>query len=146
MSISIRPLQPQDYTDWLPLWDGNNQGTHDPITTAKTWERLIDPNCDVNGLCYIKDGTLIGLVHYVLHLTTGAINPVCYMQDLYTHPDHRHTGIATELIKALGYIAKAQDWTRVYWLAESNNEAAQGLYKDIGSKLDFTLHVLPLNA
>ena len=40
--------------------------------------------------------------------------------------------------------SKAENYSRLYWLAETNNEAAQKLYETFGYKLDFTFHVLPL--
>ena len=87
---------------------------------------------------------MVGLVHYVLHPTTGAVAPVCYMQDVYVDPAQRGKGIARKLVKAVALQGKKEGWARMYWLAETSNEAAQGLYKDIGSKLDFTLHILPM--
>jgi ribosomal protein S18 acetylase RimI-like enzyme len=140
----IRPLQPEDFPDWFPLWDGNNLGQRNEQITASTWSRLTDPQSPVHGLCAVKGKQIIGLVHYILHPTTGALEPICYMQDLYVDPAHRGTGIAKQLVKALALEGKKQKWARIYWLADSKNEAVQGLYKHIGSKLDFTLHILPI--
>ena len=37
-----------------------------------------------------EDGdALLGMIQYVLHPTTGAINDACYMQDVYVDPAHR---------------------------------------------------------
>lgn len=144
MSILIRPLQPSDFPDWLPLWDGNNQGTRNEAVTTETWSRLIDPNYPVFGLCALQGNVMTGILHYVLHPTTGNILPVCYMQDLYVDPAHRNKGIARKLVQELARIGKAEKWARIYWLAEADNAAVQALYKSIGIKLNFTLHVLPV--
>ena len=141
----IRPLQQSDFPDWLPLWNANNLGQINEAVTTSTWTRLIDPQSPVNGLCAVKGTTLVGIVQYIIHPTTGAIQPVCYMQDVFVDPAHRGKGIGKKLVKALAAKGKAENWTRLYWLAESNNEAAQALYKYIGIKLDFTLHVLPIH-
>ena len=140
----IRPLQPNDFPDWLPLWDGNNLGQRDEKVTTQTWTRLMDENQPVHGLCAVKGDKLVGLVHYILHPTTGSIEPVCYMQDVYTDPTHRSQGIGRKLVKAVAARGKQEKWARIYWMAESSNKAAQGLYKRLGSKLDFTLHILPI--
>lgn len=142
--LQIRPLRPKDFPDWLPLWDDNNLGQRNTEITTSTWTRLIDPQSAVQGLCATQGKQMIGLVHYVLHPITGLIEPVCYMQDLYVTPDHRGKGVAKKLVKALSVEGAKQKWARIYWLADSKNEAAQGLYKDIGTKLDFTLHILPI--
>lgn len=139
----ILPLSSGDFPDWLPLWNANNLGIENAAITTETWARLLDPNFPVHGLC-AKDGNqLAGIMHYVLHHTTGAIEPICYMQDLYIHPDFRRRGLARALLEHLTATAKAQNWKRIYWLTEADNDPAQKLYKTLGVKLDFTLHVIP---
>lgn len=145
MSLKIRPLKPTDFPYWLPLWDGNNKGERNQEVTTETWARLTDPEFPVNGLCAELNDKMVGLVHYVLHYTTGSIAPVCYMQDVYVDPSMRKKGIARAMVMELSKIAFEKKWGRMYWLAEENNEAAQALYENIGVKLDFSLHVLPIS-
>lgn len=140
----IRPLEQDDYDQWLPLWDGNNQGQSNADVTAETWNRLINPVYPVHGLGAFNDGEMTGLLHYILHPVTGHIDPVCYMQDVYVDEKFRQRGIARKLVTELSHIGKMENWARIYWLAEEDNIAAQNLYKNIGVKLNFSLHVLPL--
>ncbi|MCC6599011.1 MAG: GNAT family N-acetyltransferase [Alphaproteobacteria bacterium] len=142
--IVIRPIFPEDYALWLPLWNGNNQGLENEAITKSTWERLNDPNFPIYGFLALKNGKAAGLLHYVLHPTTGNLKNVCYMQDVFVSPDFRRGGLAKALIAALAEEGKRQDWARVYWLAESANMAAQNLYQSLGIRLDFTLHMMPL--
>lgn len=144
MSIQVRPIKQTDFPQWLPLWDGNNLGKRDEAVTSETWSRLTDENSAVNGLVAEENGTIVGLVHYILHPTTGSLTDVCYMQDVYVDPASRQKGIARKMIKALEQIGKKEKWGRMYWLAESDNEAAQALYKTLGVKLNFTLHIMSL--
>lgn len=145
MSLKIRALASEDFPDWLPLWDGNNLGKRDEKITTKTWARLSDPEFPIYGFVAEDKDQLVGLIHYVLHPTTGSIEPVCYMQDVYVDPDHRQKGIARKMVQHLAKIGQQEKWGRMYWLAEGDNVAAQNLYKNLGFKLNFTLHVLPLN-
>lgn len=145
MSIKIRPLEMNDFPNWLPLWDGNNQGARDEAVTTETWSRIINPSAQVNGLCAMEKDKMVGLVHYILHATTGHIEPVCYMQDVYVDPDHRGRGIARKMVEELVRIGKREKWARMQWFAEADNEAAQALYKNLGVKLNFSLHVMPLS-
>lgn len=140
----VRPLQKDDYDSWLTLWDTNNLGRRDESITAQTWSRILNPDSPVFGLCAAEGENLYGICHYVLHPATGSLTPICYMQDLFVDPAHRRKGIARALVARLAEIGRGEGWTRVYWLAESNNDGAQQLYKNLGVKLDFTLHVLPL--
>ena len=125
----------------MPLWDGNNLGTRDEAVTTETWGRLTNTESNVCGLVAEENGQIIGLVHYILHPTTGSLKPVCYMQDVFTAPDHRRKGVARKMIQHLANLGKGQ-WARMYWLAESDNDAAQKLYQNLGMKMNFTLHMM----
>ncbi len=139
----IRPLQKSDYDVWLPLWQANCEGKISDEVTAETWRRICNPKEHVFGLGAFEDDILIGILHYILHPTTGQVEPVCYMQDLYVHEDHRRKGIARRMVWELAETGKSQSWARIYWLADKNNEAAQNLYKTLGIPIDFSLHILP---
>lgn len=142
----IDSLKPADYTSWLPLWLANMEHSVSDEVTAETWRRICDPESVVGGLCArdAEDGPITGICHFILHPTTGNLKPVCYMQDLYIDPAFRRKGIARKLVAYLAAMGKVEQWARIYWLAEARNEAAQNLYRSLGLKLDFTLHVLPL--
>jgi len=140
--MKIRPLGQSDFPAWLPLWNGNNLDVKNEPVTTETWSRLMDPDFPIHGLCAVEGEKMLGFVHYVVHPTTGSIEPVCYMQDVYVDPAQRKKGIARKLITEVAKLKEKENWARIYWLAESDNIAAQKLYKDIGVKLNFTLHVL----
>lgn len=146
MTITIGDIHKNDYEQWLTLWDANNNGKSDETVTAETWNRLTNPVFPVHGLVARKNEQLTGLVHYILHPVTGHIMPACYMQDVFVDPAFRKQGIARQLVEHLTDLGKREKWARLYWLAETNNIAAQNLYKNLGVKLDFTFHVMPLQA
>lgn len=106
----------------------------------------MDEQAQVFGIVAEDKGALVGLVQYIVHPTTGSIEPACYMQDVFVTPEMRGRGIAKAMIGELERIGKREAWSRVYWLAEAGNEAAQALYKSLGQKMDFTLHILPIKA
>lgn len=144
VKYTIDPVTSDDFASWLPLWNANNQGHVDQAVTTETWMRLNDPQAHVHGLVARTQDGLAGFVHYITHPVTGAIAPACYMQDLFVGNDYRRQGIAKALVTKLAQIGRKESWARLYWLTEGQNEAAQALYKDIGVKLDFTFHVMPL--
>ncbi len=144
MPLIIRPLEPNDFPNWLPLWDGNNMGQRHEAVTTETWARLIDESSAVHGLCALQNGEMAGIIHYITHPTTGSIEPACYMQDVYVAENFRQQGIAKALVEKLAVIAKREQYSRLYWFADNGNEAAQKLYRTLGMKLDFALHIMPL--
>ena len=142
--MKIRAVTSDDFPQWLALWNANNLGqVNEPVTT-QTWMRILDDASPVHALVAEDKGNLVGLVQYVVHPTTGSLSDVCYMQDVFVTPGHRKRGIARKMVQELERIGKRAKWARIYWLAESDNEAAQALYRDLGQKLDFTLHVLAM--
>lgn len=148
-TVSVAPILPSDYDQWLPLWRANNHGSVSDAVTTETWRRLNDPSWPVHGIVAryndpVAGMRIAGLVHYITHPVTGHVEPACYMQDLFVDADFRRRGIGRLLVEALSVAARHRNYTRLYWLAEADNEAAQALYHDIGLRLPFTFHVLPL--
>jgi ribosomal protein S18 acetylase RimI-like enzyme len=141
--IRIQPLTRDHYEPWLPLWQENCLHQISDDITHETWRRICDDGAPVFGLGAWQGKKLAGILHYVLHPTTGAITPACYMQDVFIAEDFRRQGLARALVNELAETGKREGWTRVYWLAEARNVAAQSLYKTLGIKVDFTLHILP---
>jgi len=139
----IRSLERNDYNQWLPLWQENCRHEISEDVTTETWRRLCHPKENVQGLGVFEKGTLLGFLHYILHPTTGYIEPACYMQDLYIHPGHRRHGYARRLIWELHEIGKKEHWARLYWFADKGDIAAQNLYKTLGIPMNFSLHMLP---
>ncbi len=145
ISIDTGTFREEDFADWLVLWNANNRGICHEITTAETWRRILEPGNPVNGLGAWLNGAMAGICHYVIHSTTGSIEPVCYMQDLFVDSGYRRRGVARALLAALEEEGRRQGWRRIYWLAETKNDAAARLYEKTGYKLDFSFHVLPLS-
>ena len=90
MQPLIRPLQPEDETNWRRLWTGYLQfyQTSVPDTVyLSTFARLLgeDPR-DFSALVAEVDGQLLGLTHYLFHRHAWKIEEVCYLQDLYVAP------------------------------------------------------------
>lgn len=141
--MTIRALTRSDFDAWLPLWQENCQHKIADDVTAETWRRLTNPKEHVHGLGIFDDETLQGFLHYVLHPTTGFIEPTCYMQDLFIAKAYRRQGLATQLVWELGVMGKAQKWARIYWFAQHSDIAVQNLYKNLGIAMDFTLFMYP---
>jgi len=121
INITIRPIVANDYGQWLPLWQGYNAfygrsgatALADEITQV-TWNRFFDPQEPVYALVAESDGKLIGLAHYLFHRSTIMINPICYLQDLFTSEAARGKGVGRTLIEGVYEQAKLAGSPRVY--------------------------------
>lgn len=142
--MSIRPLKHSDYDQWLPLWRENCLHQISDRVTTETWRRLTNPKEQIHGLgVFGEDENLLGFLHYVLHDTTGFIEPACYMQDLFISQLARRKGYAKRLVWELNTLGQDQNWARIYWFAQNSDAAVQNLYKNLGIPMDFTLFMLP---
>ena len=145
--VTIRFVTRQDYAQWLPLWDGYNAfygrsgpTALDPAVTAMTWARFFDANEPVHALVAEADGTLLGLTHYLFHRSTNAIEPTCYLQDLFTSAAARGKGVGRALIKGVYAQAQLAGSSRVYWQTHETNQTAMQLYDKVAERSGFVVY------
>ena len=151
-SIHVRALERHDQAQWRPLWGGYNAfyGRHAASAlaeeiTATTWARFFDPAEPVHALVAEQDGRLVGLCHYLFHRNTTRLQPVCYLNDLFTAEPARGQGVGRALIEATYDAARAAGSARVYWSTQADNRAGRALYDQVARHQGFIIysHELP---
>jgi GNAT superfamily N-acetyltransferase len=144
--VIVRPLEPGDREQWQLLWDGYNQfyerAASDAVTDA-TWARFFDPDEAVFAAVATVDSKLAGMVHYLYHRSTSAIEDVCYLQDLFTACQERGKGVGRALIQYVYREAQAAGIHRVYWLTHEENPARK-LYDEVAALSPFRRYVKDL--
>ena len=146
-SLIIRPVRRDDFEPWLPLWDGYNAfyGRSGPTALAReitdiTWMRFFDAYEPMHALVAESDGALLGLVHYLYHRSTVAIQPDCYLRDLFTAEAARGKGVGRALIESVYAQAKLAGAPRVYWQTHETNVTAQQLYDRVAERSGFIVY------
>jgi GNAT superfamily N-acetyltransferase len=146
-TMTIRDVAASDYEPWLTLWNGYNAfyGRSGPTAlpaevTQTTWQRFFDAHEPVYALVAELDGSLIGLTHYLFHRSTTLLAPICYLQDLYTAPERRRTGVGRALIEAVYECARDAGSPRVYWQTHETNLVAQRLYEQVAERSGFIVY------
>ncbi|GAB5389425.1 MAG: GNAT family N-acetyltransferase [Alphaproteobacteria bacterium] len=141
MSLTIRPLHPDDKDDWRRLWHGYltfYQTELPDEVYASTFARLLSKDDrDFNALIAEQAGTPIGLVHYLFHRHCWRIEDVTYLQDLFVAPEGRGTGAGRALIEAVYQHADKHGAPSVYWITQENNQTARQLYDRIAELTPF---------
>lgn len=138
--ITVRPLLPDDRTAWEPLWAGYQrfyEASIPPEATDATWWRFHDPQVPMHALGALRDGELVGIVHYLFHHSTWTAGPYCYLQDLFIAPEARGLGAGRALIEAVYAAAAAAGASRVYWLTHETNAQAMHLYDQLATRSGF---------
>ena len=147
MSIQIRPIRREDRAAWLPLWQGYNafygregaSALPEQITEV-TWERFFNPVEPVFAAVAERGGQVVGLVHDLYHRSTTRIEPVCYLQDLFTEPGMRGSGVGRALITFVYEQAALAGASRVYWQTQTTNAAGRALYDKVAAHLGFLVY------
>jgi len=141
MAQTIRPLTSADRTAWNPLWQGYLDFYKTELTpdiTETTWNRLLDPAEDM--FCLVaenEDGEMIGIVHFLYHRVTWAIEDRCYLEDLFVAASVRGTGAGRALIEAVYAAADERGADQVYWLTQEFNAEGRRLYDRVGRLTPF---------
>ena len=140
--MKIEILCEADHAEWLPLWLGylafykaDLPGT----TTALTFSRLINPAETTMGafIARGRDGTALGIVHWMDHRSCWTPGDYCYLQDLFVAGPARSAGVGAALIEAVAQAAQARACSRVYWLTHETNIDAQRLYVRVAERSGF---------
>lgn len=145
MTLIVRPLVPEDRASWEPLWRGYNAFYERPVVadeiTETAWGRFMANDVPMHALgAFDAGGALLGIVHYLYHLSTSSIAPSCYLQDLFTVEQARGRGVGRALIEAVYAAAASAGAGRVYWLTHETNATAMLLYDRIAEKSGFQVY------
>lgn len=139
-NVTVRAARRNDFAHWQPLWDGYTRfykREPDAQITAVLWRRAFDVYEPIHILVAEMDGRIVGIVHYLFHRSTSMIEPVCYLQDLFTADRLRGKGAGRALIEAVYMQAKESGATRVYWMTHETNATAMKLYDQVAAKSGF---------
>src|SRR5438067_5048906 len=74
------------------------------------------------------------------HRSTTRVEPVCYLQDLYTTPARRGHGIGRALIEGAYAEARRAGLQRVYWQTQESNTPGRRLYERIARHHGFIVY------
>jgi GNAT superfamily N-acetyltransferase len=148
-AVSIRDLAPRDEARWRELWGTYLDFYEHPLpeaVTAETWRRLVGAEDGLRALVAVDDEDHpIGFAHLLLHPTTWAVEPSCYLEDLVVDPAARGRGVGRALLEAVVERARDEGAEGVQWLTQAGNHLARGLYDDVATLSDYVRYELNLS-
>ena len=139
---AVGALRPSDREQWESLYRGYiefYQRSEPQSFYDHNWARLMLEDGAVHALVArsaADETVLLGLVHFMRHASMSG--DVCYMQDLFTLPAARGTGVGTRLIKAVVSWCRTAEGriNKVYWNTHHSNPARK-LYDRVGTHKGF---------
>jgi GNAT superfamily N-acetyltransferase len=145
----IRKIEARDEKRWRVLWDGYTRFyEREPVekVTRATWKKIMDPASPVKAIVAVDTkGKVVGIANYIVHDSTSALAPVCYLQDLFVEPKLRAGGVGKQLIDWLVTEMRKQGWSRLYWSTRETNYRARGLYDKYNKHSGFLRYVVDNN-
>lgn len=144
-STVIRGLEPSDRTAWEQLFRDYiafYERSLEDAVYEQTWQRLLADR-EIHGIGAHRGERLIGISHFLVHAHTNAPD-VCYLQDLFTAPESRGTGVGRALIAHVTAWARERGCSKVYWQTQVGNERARRLYDQVAEHRGFIVYQVSL--
>jgi GNAT superfamily N-acetyltransferase len=137
MSVSVRPVEPGDAATWRRLF--RDYGTFyetsfDDAQLDHVWALLTTDGSGVDALVAEVGGEVVGIAHYRSHPDTFSTGRDWYLDDLFTDPSARGTGVASALIEHLKTLAAATGPGTLRWITAQDNATAQRLYDRLAKR------------
>jgi len=147
VTVTVRAVEARDEAAWRRLFSdyGVFYATRfDDAQLDHVWSLLLDPAGRVDALVAEIDGEVVGIAHYRSHPDTFGTGNDWYLDDLFTAPDARGTGVGTALIEHLTALAKATGPGTLRWITAEDNAAAQRVYDRIATRTTWVTYEVRL--
>ena len=143
----IRPPSAGEHDQWAALFRAYRDFyglAPDEAVVQRVWSWIRDPDHDTRALLAVTDdGTVVGIAHFRRFPwpSRGAVG--MYLDDLFTDPAHRGSGVGRALIGAITEIAAREGCEVVRWVTSEANTTAQQLYDAIATKTSWLTYDRP---
>lgn len=147
MSVTVRPVTPDDRKSWETLYQGYAEFygvTQTDAMRDTVWQWLHDTAHPVNGFVAEANGDLIGLTHYRPFHAPLAAQTRGFLDDLFVNPQARGTGAAQALIDAVSDEGRAQGWAMIRWITADDNYRARGIYDRVATRTGWITYDITL--
>jgi GNAT superfamily N-acetyltransferase len=129
--LTIRPARTIDYDQWAELYRDYRafyRLESDEQVVNRVWTWINDPAHEVNCLVAVTGSDLVGLAHHRRFARPSSGTIGLYLDDLFTAPTARGSGVAGALLQALSELAERQGLSVVRWITATDNDRARRLY------------------
>jgi GNAT superfamily N-acetyltransferase len=131
MSLEIRAALAADEQRWFILWQGYLDFYQTKLSieqSALTWQRILDPEFNMECAVAVDEGVIVGFTTYNLQNSTWSEGGHCYLEDLFVDPAVRGKGVGRALIDHVKSYAIENNCSRLYWNTDEDNATARKLY------------------
>ncbi|KAA9150990.1 GNAT family N-acetyltransferase [Microbacterium lushaniae] len=147
MTIDIRTVTAGDRAGWCDLYEGYRmfyEIPSDPTAVRTAWDWVSAGEHGFIGLVAVDAGRIVGLANLRRFARPPTAGMGLYLDDLFTAPDARGSGVATALLERAGDIAAQEGANVVRWITAEDNATARRVYDKVASATQWvTYDMLP---
>jgi GNAT superfamily N-acetyltransferase len=147
MSVIVRPVEQRDADAWRRLFRDYGvfyKTEFDDAQLDHVWGLLTTEGSGVDALVAEVDGAVVGIAHYRSHPDTFSTGNDWYLDDLFTDPAARGTGVASALIEQLKELARATGPGTLRWITAEDNVTAQRVYDRLAKRTTWVTYEIRL--
>jgi GNAT superfamily N-acetyltransferase len=146
VSVEIRAVAPADREGWRTLFRGYRDFYRlepDESVVETVWAWLMDDGHELQGLVAVREGEPVAIAHWRRFARPSRGAAAIFLDDLFTAPADRGTGIGGALIGRLQRIAADEGLSEVRWITSEMNLDAQRLYDRVAERVPFFTYLAP---
>lgn len=137
-TVMVRPARYADRDQWAQLFRDYRRFygyKPDEDIVERVWSWIHDPTHELRALlAETADHRVVGLAHYRRFTRPSTGTTGIFLDDLYTDPQRRRTGIGRAVLDRLAAIAAQEHHTVIRWITAQDNETAQRLYDTLADR------------
>lgn len=136
MTVQIRRVVETDESQWSKLYAGYRafyKLDDDSRAVSTTWGWVSNAEHGFIGLVATVDDDAVGLANLRRFARPSIAAIGLYLDDLFTAPEARGTGVATALLREAAAIAASEGANVVRWITAADNAAARGVYDKVAA-------------
>lgn len=137
MTVTVRPVEARDADAWRRLFSEYGvfyETTFGDDVLDHVWALVSTDGSGVDALVAEVDGKVVGIAHYRSHPDTFSTGRDWYLDDLFTDPAARGSGVASALIARLTDLARETGPGTLRWITAETNLTAQRLYDRVATR------------
>lgn len=145
----VRAVMVEDEAEWKRLYREYRafyELAPDDDAVDRTWGWVSNGEFGLSGLVVVRGGELAGLANLRRFARPSSASTGLYLDDLFTSPEHRRSGVASELIDQARRIAGAEGSTVVRWVTAADNSTARSLYDSVATATRWVTYDLPVES
>ncbi len=135
-TIAVRPVGASEFEQWAALYRGYRAFytlEPDEAVIERVWGWISDDAHDVKALVASSGEQLLGLAHYRRFARPSSGTEGIFLDDLFTAPYARGSGVARALLGELASLAARENRSVVRWITAEDNSGARALYDGVAT-------------